>query len=109
MVSDKGPGPSALRKRISTKTESSEATEVFINRKKRVQYEVWTDTSGERVAELHPRGSLNYFYGVLLSRFPLANHFDLPGLQSIFGISQDPPMCVHASLSRDGFTRKAYG
>ena len=64
MVSDKGPGPSALRKRISTKTESSEATEVFINRKKRVQYEVWTDTSGETVTELRPRGSLNYFYGV---------------------------------------------
>ena len=48
MVSDKGPGPLALRKRISTKTESSEATEVFINRKKRVQYEVWTETSGLR-------------------------------------------------------------
>ena len=36
MVSDKDPGPSALQKRVSTKTESSEATEVFINRKKRV-------------------------------------------------------------------------
>ena len=31
-------------------------------------------------------------------RFPLASHFDLSGSLSIFGVSQDPPMCVHASL-----------
>ena len=37
------------------------------------------------------------------SEFPLVNHFDLPGSQSIFGISQDPHMCAHASLSQDGF------
>ena len=30
MVSDKGPGPLALQKRISTKIESSEASKVFI-------------------------------------------------------------------------------
>ena len=34
MVGDKGPGPSALQTRISTKTESSEASEVFIKREK---------------------------------------------------------------------------
>ena len=34
VVSDKGPGPLALQKRISTKTESSEASKVFIRRKK---------------------------------------------------------------------------
>ena len=33
VVSDKGPGPSALQKRISTKMESSEASKVFIRRK----------------------------------------------------------------------------
>ena len=38
--------------------------------------------------------------------FPLTNHFDLPGSQSLFGISQDPPMYAHASLSQDGFYRK---
>ena len=37
------------------------------------------------------------------SEFSLAKHFDLPGSQSIFAISQDPPICVHASLSPDGF------
>ena len=37
VVSDKGPGPSALQKRISTKTESSEASKVFIKGEK-VQY-----------------------------------------------------------------------
>ena len=36
-----------------------------------------------------------------VSGFPLANH--LPGSQHIVGISQAPPMCVHASLSQDGF------
>ena len=39
-------------------------------------------------------------------RFPLANPSDLPGAQSIFGISQDPPMCSHTSLSQDGFYQK---
>ena len=28
----------------------------------------------------------------------MANHFDLPGSQSILGLSQDPPTCAHASL-----------
>ena len=40
------------------------------------------------------------------SRFPLANHFDLSGSQSLFGISQDPSMCAQASLSQDGFYQK---
>ena len=34
------------------------------------------------------------------SGFHSANHFDLPGSQSIFGLSQDPPMYVHTSLSQ---------
>ena len=37
------------------------------------------------------------------SGFLLAGHFDLPGSQFISGISQDPPMCAHTSLSQDGF------
>ena len=40
------------------------------------------------------------------SGFPLTNHFDLPGAQSIFGVSQDPSMCAHASLSQDGSYHK---
>ena len=32
--------------------------------------------------------------------------FNLPGSQTIFGISQDPPMCVNTSLSQGGFYRK---
>ena len=34
VVSDKGPGPLTLQKRLSTKMESSEASKVFIRRKK---------------------------------------------------------------------------
>ena len=37
------------------------------------------------------------------SRFPLANHLAFPGSESVFGISQCPPMCAHTSLSQDGF------
>ena len=37
------------------------------------------------------------------SGFPLTNHFDLPGSQSIFGMSLDSSMCAHASFSLDGF------
>ena len=32
-------------------------------------------------------------------------HFDLPGSQSIFGISLDPPMCEDTSLSQDFFQK----
>ena len=49
MVSDKGPGPLALQKEISTKTESSEASEVFIRRKKST---VAVDILRGRVPEL---------------------------------------------------------
>ena len=37
------------------------------------------------------------------SGFPLADHFDLPGSQFIFGMSQDRPMSMHASFSKDEF------
>ena len=71
VVSDIGPDPSALQKRISTKMESDGARKVFIKREK-VHY-VWTvtqeDSGGERVTESHPRGSLNYFNGIFLPVF----------------------------------------
>lgn len=41
--------------------------------------------------------------------FPLANHFDSLGSESIFSISQDPSRCARASLSQDGSTEEAYG
>ena len=40
------------------------------------------------------------------SWFLLANHFYLSGSQSMFGVSQDPPMWVHTSLSQGGFHGK---
>ena len=36
----------------------------------------------------------------------MANHFDLPGSESIFGIFQDSPECAHISLSQDGFYQR---
>ena len=104
VVGDKGPDPSALQKRISTKTESTEASKVFIRREKRVQYvwiDTWADSEGESLSCALVAVWI-IFLG-LFSSFPLANQFDLPGSQSMFGVSQDPPLCVHTSLSRDGF------
>ena len=34
---------------------------------------------------------------------PLASHFDLPGSESVFCISQDSPTCAHTTLGQDGF------
>ena len=33
--------------------------------------------------------------------FPLANRLALPGSESVFGLSQSPPMHAHASLNQD--------
>ena len=57
----------------------------------------------ERVPELRVNGSLHHLYGDIPSAFPLVNHFDLPGSQSIFSVPQDPFLCTHASFSQDGF------
>ena len=111
VVSDKGLWPFGFAEKNLYKLKSREASKVSIRREKSI---IRVDRHMGRCREslscaVMQLCSLNYFYGVLLSRFPLANHFDLPGLQSIFGISQDPPICVHASFSREGFTGKAYG
>ena len=67
MVSDKSPGPLAIQKRIPTKTDSSELSEVFAKRKKStVPADRHTGELRERVAELHPGGSFNYFSDVFL-------------------------------------------
>ena len=38
--------------------------------------------------------------------FSFSSSFDLPGSQSIFDASEDPPMSAHASLSQDGSYHK---
>ena len=53
-----------------------------------------------------PSRQLELLFLGISSRFPLAKHFDLPGSQSIYGISQNPPMCAHAFLSQDGFYQR---
>ena len=64
---------------------------------------MWTDTWAGSETEACPGGSLNHFYGAFLLGFPSVNHFDLPGSEFRFDISQDPPMLAHTSLSPDGF------
>ena len=94
-------------KRIPTKTESSETSKVFIRRKK-VQY-LWRNTQEDSQESpwVVPKWQWKLLIWGISSSFPLANHSDLPGSQSVFGISQDPLLCVHASLSQDGFYWKA--
>ena len=50
---------------------------------------------------LRERIELSWWFGSLLwgfsSEFPLTNHLALP--ESVFGMSQVPPMCVCTSLS----------
>ena len=101
MVSDKGPGPSALQKRISTKMESNETKYLLRAKKSTVCADRYVGARSKRVAELHPCGSLNYFYGAFL---PVSfDHFDLPDSEFIFCMSQNPYMCEHESLSQEGF------
>ena len=65
--SDKGPGPQALQKRFSMKTESSEASKVFIKRKNST---VLVDRLPGRLRgpgpELCLQVRLNYFYWAFL-------------------------------------------
>ena len=51
VVSDKGPGPLTLRKRIATKTISSEASKVFTKRKSTSSVRVDRHTGGLRERE----------------------------------------------------------
>ena len=70
MVSDKGPGPSAMQKRIPTKMESSEASTVFIKEEKStVCVDRHMGRLRGRVPELRTCGSLKYFYEVFLPGF----------------------------------------
>ena len=87
--------------------ESSEASKVFIRREKST-VRVYRHTGRLRERESLSLALMQFeslLWGISLG-FPLANHYDLPGSQSLFGISQDPPMYAHASLSQDGFYRK---
>ena len=106
--SDQGPGPSPLQKRIPTKVESSETSKVFIKRKTST-VRVDRHLGRLRVPELHPRGSLNYFYGVFLMGFPLTNHLIcLVHSPHLIDLRIFPCVCTHL-LAKMDFTEKVYG
>ena len=79
--------------------ESSETSNVFIRRKS-VHMDRNIDGLRERVAALWQFKSLTWD---ISSRFPLANQLALPESESLYGISQDVPMYVCASLTQVGF------
>ena len=47
-----------------------------------------------------PASQVELFLLGISSRYPLANHFDLPDSQSTLGISQDPRVCTGISEPR---------
>ena len=104
-VSDKGPHLPLCRKELPQRQKVVKQS--ISKRKKRVQ-DVGIDTradSGERPCVAPSWQSALLLWGIS-SGFPLADHSDLPGSQSVFGVSQDPPMCGHPSLSQGGFYQK---
>ena len=109
-VSDKGPGPSTMQKRIPTKMESSEASEVFIKRKNNT---VPMDRHMGRirgiVPELPPHGTLNHWYGPCLLDFlwPIILICLIPSPHLVY-ISNFPRVCMHLLAKMDS-TAKAYG
>ena len=48
--------------------------------------------------ELHPWGRLNHLHGAFLLVFLWSVLFDLPDLEYIFGMSQDPPTHLLATI-----------
>ena len=107
----KGLGLSALQKRIPTKMESSENSKVFITRKKStVHVDRHMGGQTHRWAQRQ-----NCCHSLVVAWITFMRHFfhifltnnsDLLGSESIFGISQDPPMCVYISPSQDGFYQR---
>ena len=91
------------RKEFPQKMESSE-TKCLLGGKNKYstcrQTHVWAQKESCWVT---PLWHFEWLLWAISSRFPLANHFDLPDSESTFGIFQSPPVCVCTSLSQDGF------
>ena len=99
-VSDKSLALRLCRKRIPTKTESSETSKVYIRRTKKYSTCGQTHRRAQRKRVASSWQFKSLIWGTS-SVFPLTNHFDLPGSESVFGASQDLPVCARASLSQD--------
>ena len=81
--------------------ESRDISKVFIRRKKNA---VCVDRHmGWLRDRIMPWWQFKSLYRAFLPGFPSVNHSDLPGSEFRFGVSQDPPMLAHTSLSPDGF------
>ena len=87
---------SCVQMNFHIETESGETSEVFTRRKSVREY------TG-RLRESGPCGGLKHFYGAFLLGFLWLLNLAFPGSESVFGISQGPPMCPCASLSQAGF------
>ena len=101
-----GLGPSALQKRIPTKTESNEISKLFIRRKNST---VCVARYTSKLGFMASWQFKSLLWGIF-SRFSLASCLALLGSESVFGLSQGPPVCVCAHLSaKMGSGKEAYG
>ena len=63
---------------------------------------MWIDTGWTQ--RLTPSWQFKSLIWGISSGFPLANHFDLPGSESVFGIPQDPPnVCAKMDSTQEGY------
>ena len=63
---------------------------------------MWIDTQVDLEGAM-PLWWLESVLWDISSGFPLPSHLALSGSESLFGMSQDPPMCTCASLNQYGF------
>ena len=80
---------------------NSEANKVFIQREDTCTESMGGLRERERVTLLWR--DLSHLYEGSSSRFPLANHLALSGLEPVFGLTQGLSLCAQASFSQDGF------
>ena len=99
MVSDKALALQLYRNRIPTKKVVKQVKYLLGEKRSTVCVDRHTGRLRERVT---PSWQFESLIWGISSVFPLTNHFDLPGSESIFSVSQDLPMCACASLSQDG-------
>ena len=67
-----------------------------------------TETEVNRKKESTTWGGLNHLYGGSPSGLPLANYIALPGLESIFGLTQGCPQPAPKSFGQDGLQCKGF-
>ena len=82
---------SALKDEYNKEMENQETGKVFFGRKT-----VCVDRHGQAQKEKHVLwGGLNHLYGAVFPNFLFSSLLSFFGSESIFVLTQGPPLCVH--------------